>query len=103
VTRLAWPPRVGVTGRLATVDAGSREEVLQSAALLLSTRQGERIAQPDYGRPEWTFSRPDVEELLALLSDALGVEVQVLRDELEQDQDGWLQRVTVGMRVSEGS
>jgi hypothetical protein len=101
VTRLAWPLRPTVTGRLATVQTGSAEEVLQSAGLLLSTVRGERLAQPDYGRPDWTFDAVDVELVLQLLADAFpNVEVQVLRDVLDNAGDGWLQRVDLGLSTT---
>jgi hypothetical protein len=101
VTRLAWPLRPTVTGRLTTVQTGSPEEVLQSAGLLLSTVRGERLAQPDYGRPDWTFDAVDVEVALQLLADALpNVEVQVLRDVLDNAGDGWLQQVDLGLNTT---
>lgn len=43
-------------GTTVTVPQGSRSELVQSVRLLMTTRPGERLAQPEYGLPDLTFS-----------------------------------------------
>lgn len=48
---LSWPVRVE-SGRLVTVDADSDDAQAQHVAVLLATRERERVAVPVYGTPE---------------------------------------------------
>lgn len=48
---LSWPVRVEA-GRLATVDADSDDAQVEHVAVLLATRERERVAVPVYGTPE---------------------------------------------------
>jgi len=52
---LRLPLAVGPTGRLATVQADSTEDVAQSLAVLAATRPGERLSVPEYGSPAQLF------------------------------------------------
>lgn len=61
---LRLPLTVGPTGRLATVEADSVEDVAQSLGVLAATRVGERLSVPQYGSPEQLFGQgPNVDEL----------------------------------------
>jgi len=59
---LAMPLRIA-GGRLATLQQGSVGDISQSVAVLLSTRPGERAANPDYGLPDPVFGGLSVSEV----------------------------------------
>lgn len=79
---LTLPLGVASNGSLGTLVQGSPEELAQSIGLLVSTRPGERRAEPGYGLvdPIGTGLRPDV--VTAAIADwedrARDVDVEVI-------------------------
>lgn len=65
--RLAWPLAVGPTGALATVEQDSPADVAQCAALVLATTPGDRLAVPELGMADPTFTGADQADVLAAL------------------------------------
>ncbi len=61
---LVLPLRLGPDGGLATVAEDSVEEVAQSVAVILRTRPGERLAEPELGLADPAFADLPVEALL---------------------------------------
>lgn len=66
---LRLPLRVAPNGRFYTVAEDSSEEILQNVLVILRTRLGERLATPDFGTPDPTFTGFDVEAALAAVTD----------------------------------
>lgn len=56
---LVLPMRVD-GNQLATIPQGSVAELVQAVLLVLKSRPGERLAEPDFGSEDWTFA-PDVD------------------------------------------
>jgi phage baseplate assembly protein W len=52
---LVLPMRVD-GNQLATVPQGSIAELVQAIRLVLTTRPGERLVEPDFGSEDWTFA-----------------------------------------------
>lgn len=55
VPHLRIPFRFGPDGSAEVVEQNSHDEIAQCVAVLLKTRQGERIEVPAYGIPDQTF------------------------------------------------
>lgn len=54
-SHLRFPIAVTGSGRLATVEQDTDADIVQSVALLLDTRPGERRSIPEYGLPDPVF------------------------------------------------
>jgi hypothetical protein len=65
---LAFPIRLGAGG-LATVEQDSDADIVQSVALLLDTRPGERRSVPEYGLPDPLFSGLTEDQVTAVISE----------------------------------
>jgi hypothetical protein len=68
---LVLPMRVD-GNQLATVPQGSIAELVQAIRLVLTTRPGERLVEPDFGSEDWTF--------------APGVDASAIEADLEQQE-----------------
>ena len=56
IPHLALPLRVDATGRLATVEQDSADEIAQNVAVILATAEGSRVEVPEFGVPRVEFS-----------------------------------------------
>lgn len=65
---LAFPIRVTGGGWLSTVDQDSQPDIVQSVALLLDTRPGERRSEPEYGLPDPVFGDIDAAQVEAVIT-----------------------------------
>lgn len=65
VPHFALPFRLDATGRFATVDQDSPEELAQCVAVCLTTPEGSRVEVPDYGSPRTDFNVPPPETIAA--------------------------------------
>lgn len=64
VPHFALPFRLDPTGRFATVEQDSPEELAQCVAVCLTTPQGSRVEVPDYGSPRTDFHVPPPESIV---------------------------------------
>jgi phage baseplate assembly protein W len=64
---LALPIKVTASGRLATVEQDSVDDISQSVALLIDTRPGDRRSVEEYGIPDPVFGGVDVDEVTELI------------------------------------
>ena len=55
IPHLRLPFRIGPTGAAEVVEQDSYEEIAQCVEVLLTTRQGDRLAVADYGVPDQVF------------------------------------------------
>jgi phage baseplate assembly protein W len=65
---LAFPIRVTSQG-LATVQQDSDADIVQSVALLLNTRPGDRRSLPDYGLPDPVFGHLSSADVVAVVAE----------------------------------
>lgn len=65
---LAFPITVTRQG-LATVEQDSDADLVQSVALLLNTRPGERRSVPDYGLPDPVFGHLSHSDVVAVVGE----------------------------------
>lgn len=65
---LSHPFRLGVDGRVVTVEDGTDDAVAEAIAVTALTRKGERVLVPDFGLSDPTFAELDVAELAAALA-----------------------------------
>lgn len=68
-THLALPLAVTTSGALAALEQDSPLEVAQSVALLLDTRPGERLADPDYGALDMIAVGIDADTIAAAIDE----------------------------------
>lgn len=64
---LALPLALTTDGAFRTVDEDSPQELQQNVTQILRTRPGERLATPEFGTPDPTFTGLDVEVALGLV------------------------------------
>ena len=65
---LAFPIKVASQG-LATVEQDTDPDLVQSVALLLNTRPGERRSVPEYGLPDPVFGGVDPTDVRAVVAE----------------------------------
>lgn len=65
---LSHPFRLGVDGRVVTVEDGTDDAVAEAIAVTALTRKGERVLVPDFGVTEPVFAEVDVTEINATLA-----------------------------------
>lgn len=83
---IALPIRVGGNGGFVTVAEDSAQEIVQNVAVLLRTREGERLATPEFGTPDPVFTGLDAEAALALIATTEPrATVEVVRQVLDRD------------------
>ena len=70
IPHLALPLRVDATGRLATVEQDSPDEIAQNVAVILATAEGSRVEVPEFGVPRVEFTaRIPAHEIVAAVEE----------------------------------
>lgn len=64
---LRLPIALGSDGTFLTVAEDSDGEVVQNVAVILRTREGERLATPEFGTPDPTFTGLDIAAVLPVV------------------------------------
>lgn len=65
----AVPLRLDRTGRFATVEQDSPDEIAQCVAACLATPEGSRVEAPDYGSPRTDFHVGNLADLVAAVAE----------------------------------
>jgi hypothetical protein len=93
---LAFPFRLDRTGRIATVEQDSEDDIAQQLAMLILTRPEERPLTPGYGTPDPAFEGFDP-LLLAAAAEEFGPDVEI-EDITVLDRGDGTQDVTINFQ-----
>lgn len=69
IPHLALPLRLDGSGRFATNEQDSTEDVASCVAVVIGTPEGSRVEVPDFGCPRTEFAGPSPDDIVAAVDD----------------------------------